>query len=162
MSTSYVMTLLVLVVTIGMARVLLPVLPSRRASVRLHAADVVLSVLGMLALAVHCGAMFYRSTVQSLPGAAKAVSEIDALGTVSIIAFAVPAVLLIVGLRRIYLPALALVAFALAAVGTTMYDEGPLTAHLTAIFVTVTLIALCAATLIDRPQAGRRIAADAS
>lgn len=70
--------------------------------------------------------------------------------------------LLIVGLRRIYLPALALVTLALAAVGTTMYDEGPLTAHLTAIFVTVTLIALCAATLIDRPQAGRRIAAGAS
>jgi hypothetical protein len=93
MSTPYLVTLLVLVATIGMARGLLPVLPSRRVSVRLHAADVVLCILGVLALAFHCGAMFYRSSVQSLPGAAKAVSEIDALGTASIIAFAVPAVL---------------------------------------------------------------------
>lgn len=161
MSTPYVVTLLVLVAAIGVARAVLPVLPLRRVSVRLHPVDVVLSVLGVLGLAVHCGAMFYRSTVQSLPGAAKAVSEIDALGTASIVAFAVPAALLIAGLRRIYLPALALVVLTLAAVGTTMYDEGPLTAHLTAIFLTVTLLALCTATLIGRPQTGRQIAANA-
>ncbi|MBN9618669.1 MAG: hypothetical protein J0H43_02915 [Actinobacteria bacterium] len=124
--------------------------------------DVVLVVLGMLGLAAHCGSMFYRSSVQTLPGAARAVAEIDALGTASIIAFAVPAGLLLLGLRRIYLPALALVALALAAVGTTMYDNGPLTAHRTAIFVTVTLLTLCAATLIEGPHNRRRIAASAS
>jgi hypothetical protein len=67
---------LVLVATTGMVRVLLPVLPSHRVTVRLCAADVVLSVPRVLALAFRGGAMFYRSTVQSLPGAAEAVSEI--------------------------------------------------------------------------------------
>jgi len=47
-------------------------------------------------------------------------------------------------------------------VNTTMYDKGPLTAHLIAIFLTITLLALCAATLIGQPQTGRRIAAAAS
>ncbi len=51
------MSLVVVVVAIGMARVVVPVLPWRRVSVRLHPADVVLAVLGLLGLAFHCGAM---------------------------------------------------------------------------------------------------------
>jgi len=156
------MALVVLVVAIGLARMVLPVLPWRRVSVRLDPVDVVLSVLGVLGLAFHCGAMFYRSTILSVPGTETGVAEINALGAVSIVAFAVPAALLIVGLRRISSLGLMLIVLALAAVGTTMYDAGPLAAHLAAIFATVMLLALCAATLIGRPQTGRRVAASAT
>jgi len=104
--------LVVLVVAIGLARVVLPVLPWRRASVQLHPVDVVLAVLGLLGMAFHCGAMFYRSTILSLPGTETAVTHINALGVVSIVAFAAPAVLLIMGLRRISSPALALIVLA--------------------------------------------------
>ena len=162
MSSSYVVALVVLVVAIGMARLVLPVSPWRRVSVQLHPVDVVLAVLGLLGLAFHCGAMFYRSTILSLPGTETAVAHINALGVVSMVAFVAPAALLIVGLRTISSRALALIVLALAAVGTTMYDGGPLAAHLAAIFATVVLLALCAATLIGRPQTGRRVAASAT
>ena len=162
MSTAYVVALVVLVVAIGLARMVLPVLPWRRVSVRLHPVDFVLSVLGVLGLAFHCGAMFYGSTILSVPGTETGVAEINALGAVSIAAFAVPAALLIVGLRRINSLGLMLIVLALAAVGTTMYDAGPLSAHLAAIFATVMLLALCAATLIGRPQTGRRVASSAT
>lgn len=160
MSTSYVVALVVLVAAIGLARVVLPVLPWRRVSVRLHPVDVVLALLGVLGLAFHCGAMFYRSTISSFPGTDTAVAQINALGGVSIVAFAAPAALLIAGLRRISSPALVLIILALAAVGATMYDDGPLALHLTAIFASVTLLALCTATLIGRPSTGRRTAAN--
>lgn len=79
----------------------------------------------------------------------------------SIVAFLAPAALLIAGLRRISSPALVLIVLALAAVGATMYDDGPQAAlHLTAIFASVTLLALCTATLIGRPRTGRRTAAN--
>ncbi len=148
MSTSFVVTLVLLVVAIGMARIVLPVLPWRRVSVRLRPVDVVLAFLGLLGLAFHCGAMFYRSTILLLPGTETAVAHVNALGVVSLAAFAAPAALLIVGLRRISSPALALIALALAAVGTTMYDGGPRATHLAAIFACVTLLALCTATLV--------------
>ena len=122
----------------------------------------VLAVLGLLGLAFHCGAMFYRSTILSLPGTETAVAHINALGVVSMVAFAGPAALLIAGLRRISSPALALIVLALAAVGTTMYDGGPLATHLAAIFASVTLLALCTATLIGGPGTGRRNPADAT
>lgn len=154
------MALVLVVVAIGVARVVLPVLPWRRVSVQLHPADVVLAVLGLLGLAFHCGAMFYRSTILSLPGTETAVAQINALGVVSTVAFAAPTAVLIVGLRRISSPALMLIVLALAAVGTTMYDGGPLATHLATIFATVTLLALCTATLIGGPRTSHRIAAD--
>lgn len=160
MPTAYVVVLLLLVTCIGVARLVLPALPSRRVSVRLHRVDVVLSLLGVLGLTFHCGAMFYRSAVQLLPGTNSAVSNINSLGPVSVVAFTVPAALLIVGLRRIRPPALALIVLALGAVGSTMYDGGPLTAHLTAIFATIALLAVCAATLIEGPRIGWQIGAD--
>ena len=160
MSNAYVVALVVVVVGIGLGRVVLPVLPWR-VSVRLRPVEIVLSVMGVLGLGFHCGAMFYRSAIQSLPGTQTAVTAINALGMASLVAFVVPAVLLIVGMRRISTPALAIVVLVLGAVGTTMYDGGPLGAHLTAIFAAVTLLALCAATLIGLPQSSRRIAGSA-
>lgn len=106
--------------------------------------------------------LHHSATILSVPGTETAVAEINALGAVSIVAFAVPAMLLIVVLRRINSPGLMLIVPALAAVGTTMYDSGPLAVHLAAFFATVLLLALCAATLIGRPRIGRRVAAHAT
>lgn len=155
MSNAYVIALVV-----GLGRVVLPVLPSRL-SVRLDPVEIVLSVMGVLGLGFHCGAMFYRSAIQSLPGTQTAVTAINALGMASLVAFVVPAVLLIVGIRRIRTTALALVVLVLGAVGTTMYDGGPPGAHLTAIFAAVTLLALCVATQIGQPPTSGRIAVSA-
>ncbi len=55
-----------------------------------------------------------------------------------------------------------LIVLAPAAVGTTMYDGGPLATHLAAIFATVTLLALCSATLIGGPRTGGGSAANAT
>lgn len=45
MSTSYVVSLVVLVVTIGLARIVRPVVPWRRVSVQLHPVEVVLATI---------------------------------------------------------------------------------------------------------------------
>jgi hypothetical protein len=74
--------------------------------------------------------------------------RINALGTASIIRYAVPATLVVLGLRRQHPAALAAVALALTAVGITMYDGGSLSTHLTAIFVSVVVLTTVASTLV--------------
>ncbi len=70
------MGLAVLVVAIGLARVVLPVLPWRRVSVRLNPVDVVSSILGGLGLVFHCGTMFYRSTILSVRAPKSAIARV--------------------------------------------------------------------------------------
>ncbi len=114
-------------------RVLVPALPLRHVAVAVTRTDVVLLGAGLVGLASHCSAMFFPAGVHLLPGADEVISQIDALQTISIILFAVPAALLLLGLRRQHPVAPAVAAVALAAVGVTMYDAGPLSAHLAAI-----------------------------
>lgn len=117
-------------------------------------ADVVLVSLGLAGLVFHCGAMFFPALVETLPGTGVAINGINALGATSMIAYVVPAVLILLGLRRQHPIALAVVALGMILVGVTMYDGGSLQIHLTAIFVSVVLLAGNAALLITPP--GRR------
>lgn len=89
--------------------------------------------------------------MRALPGTHEAVADINALGMVSMVGSAVPSLLLILALRRVSLPALAAIALALTAAGITMYDGRSLTAHRTAIFVSISLLVLCAAALLAAP-----------
>ena len=122
---------------------------SRRAS----PPDAVLVLLGWLGLTIHCSAMFYRSAVESIPGTGALVESVNAMSTASVVAFTVPAALLLIGLRRARPWLIGSVFAALAAVGVTMYNGGSLDVHLTAIFVAIVLIAFTTAELL---AAGRK------
>ena len=151
MSTRYVVALAVTVVAILTARFLVTALPLRRVAVRLTVTDTVLAALGVAGLVFHCGAMFFRSAAEALPGADALVREIDALGTVSVVLYVVPAALVVLGLRRQTPVAVAAVVLALTAVGVTMYNGGPLDTHLTAIFVSIVTLAVIASALVLPP-----------
>lgn len=153
-STGFLVSLVAVVLAVLGARFLIAALPLRRGTVRLTVADLVLVTIGMAGLIFHCGAMFFQSVVKALPGTDPVVGWINALGTTSIILYVVPAALILLGLRRQSLIPLAVVALGLTAVGVTMYNGGSLQAHLTAIFISVVLLAANAAMLIQPP--GRR------
>jgi len=141
----------VVAVVLG-ARFVFAALPLRRVAVQVTITDAMLAGVGVLGLAFHCGAMFSRSAVEWLPGAGAVIREIGALGSASILWYLVPALLVLLGLRRQHPVALAVVALALAAVGITMYDGGSLQVHLTAIFITVVILAAVATMLMLPPS----------
>jgi hypothetical protein len=156
MSTGYVLGLaLVVVVGVGL-RVLVPALPWRTIATRIMVTDAALVVLGSLGLVFHCGAMFFPALFRHLPGAHTAIGRINAMGTTSIVWYAVAAALVVLGLRRHHPVVVGLVVLALAAVGVTMYDTGPLTTHLVAIFLSVVVLigVVTALTLPPRHQPG--------
>ena len=161
MSPVFLLSLAAVVAVLLGARVLLPALPIRGRARRLSQVDAVLAGAGLAGLAFHCLAMFFRRTVEWVPGADAVTADIRSLGTASIIWYVVPAVLVLVGLRHQHPGALAVVAVALTAVGVTMYDGGPLQTHLGAIFGTVLVFALVSATVVlppwgPEPQPTRR------
>lgn len=92
----------------------------------------------MLALVVHCTAMFFPSHTEAVPGPGGVVGPIGDLGLSSQLAYAIPATILVVALRRSWWPAIAFLAAVLTAVGVTMYWSFGLTTHLTAIAFAVT------------------------
>ena len=151
MSDRYVVALSVVVLLVLGSRYLLPFLPLGRWAAPMTVPDAVLFVAGVAGLAIHCGAMFFRSTVRGLPGGDQVIRAVDPMGTPSILWFAVAAGLVMVGLRRQHVVALVMVAASLATVGYTMYDGGRLSTHLTAIFVAVVILAAVLALLVIPP-----------
>ena len=161
MSTPFLLSLAGVVVVVLGARFLSAGLPLRGLARRITLTDAALIVAGAIGLAFHCVAMFFRRVVDPLPGADAVISDIRALGTSSIIWYVVPAVLVLLGLRRVHPAALAVAALAFVAVGVTMYDEGPLDIHLAAIFTSVVILALIPATLVLPPSRHLTGASDA-
>lgn len=155
MSAGFVQTLAAVVVVVLGARVLAAGLPLRRAARRMSGADAGLLVVGIAGLAFHCAAMFFRSRVLAVPGTTAAVNMINSLGTGSIVWYVVSAALAVAGLRRQHRAAVFAAGLALAAVGVTMYDGGPLNAHLASIFATAVVLAGIAAVLILPPWRSR-------
>jgi hypothetical protein len=99
----------------------------------------------VLALVVHCTAMFFPSQTEAVPGLGGVVDPIGDLGLTSQLAYAIPAAILVAALRRSWRPAIAFLAAALTAVGVTMYWSFGLNTHLAAIAFAVTgLLALTA------------------
>lgn len=153
MSTAYVIALVVAVAVIASARLRIGALPLRGVAVRITRVSAMVAGIGVVGLVFHCGAMFFPSTMGELPGTHRLIGEINAPGAVSQIWYVVAAALVLIGLRRQSLIARVIVALALAAVGVTMYDGGPLRTHLTAIFAAVLVIAAVAAVLVMPPSA---------
>ena len=140
MSTPFVVSLSVVVGLVFGSRFVFSALPSQRHGRPLTILDAVLLGLGLAGLSFHCGSMFFHSIVEALPGTARAINAINALGTASKIGYAVPAALVVLGFRHQHPAAVSAVAAALTAVGITMYDGGSLSVHLTAIFIAVIAI----------------------
>lgn len=148
MSTGFLVSLGVVVAAILGARFLISALPLRAAAAPMTVTDVALAGLGVGGLAFHCGAMFFRPRVEALPGTPVVIRQINALGTASIIYYAIPALVVLLGLRRQHPITLTIVTAALAGVAVTMYDGGSLHTHLTAIFLSVVVLACVAAMLV--------------
>ena len=92
--------------------------------------------------------MFFTDTITVLAGSGGAVSSINALGLESMLAYAIPAALLVVALRSVGSPELVGLAVALLAVGVTMYWWLGLWVHLTAIAASISVLALIASSLV--------------
>jgi hypothetical protein len=140
-SAPYVVSLSLVVAVVLGSRLFVSGLPLRRHARPLAVVDGLLLLVGLAGLGFHCGSMFFRSVVEAVPGTTRAINDIDAMGTASKVGYAIPAVLVVLGLRQQHPAAVTVVAAALAAVGITMYDDGTLATHLTAIFVAVVAIA---------------------
>jgi len=150
-SNEYLVALGLSVASLLGARLFLHGLPWRRHVVMLKFGETVVLGVGLLLLAFHCVAMFFTSTVERVPGTGAAISDIRALGTVSFIWYAVPALLVLLGLRRLHWAALVVVLVALLLVAVTMYNGGPLNQHLLTIFVAVVSMAATLATVARPP-----------
>ena len=141
MTAGFSIALAVTAILILLARLAIPRLPLRGAAARMTVVDSVLFGLGLLGLVFHCTAMFYRGLLEPVPGAQPIVDMVNSMGVASIILFAVPSLLLLLGLRHQHVAAIVAMAIALLAVGVTMYNGGTLQVHLAAIFVSGIVLA---------------------
>jgi hypothetical protein len=98
--------------------------------------------------------MFFTAFTRRLPGAASAIDDIRGLGSVSRIWYAVPALMVLYGLRRLHRGAFIAIATSFLAIDVTMYNGGSLNQHLLTIWVGVVLIAAVMATLVRPPTVG--------
>ena len=133
------------------ARFLSKKLPWGRYARRSSWVDVTLLVIGAIGLVLHCAAMFYRSILGVIPRTDGYIAAVNAMGPASVVLYVVPALLVLIGLRRQHPVALVIVAVTLVAVGVTMYNSGPLSIHLVTIATATVAIAGTAALLVKRP-----------
>jgi len=114
--------------------------------------ETVLGLAALVVLAFHCGAMFFPSQVDALPGLHAPAESIRRLGVASQLAFALPALALIVVNRRAWPPLLVLLALSLAAAGVTMFWWFGLNVHLGAIAAAITATAVVTIVLARPPS----------
>lgn len=146
--------LLVVVVVLLVLRFSVSALPPRGLARPLRPVDGVIALVGVLGLVGHCGAMFYPAVIGLIPGARVYMRVVNAMGTTSVVLYVVPAVMIMIGLRRQHPAAVVLLAASVLGVGITMYDGGSLNVHLTAISIAELVLALFAALLIARAGQG--------
>ncbi len=151
-STGFVVLLALAISIVVASRLSLRGLPLRDRAVTLTVAELALTLCGLAILTFHCGAMFFTAATQWIPGTDGAIEDIRALGTSSLVWYVLPALLVLLGLRRLPLLALIVVSVALLAIGVTMYDGGSLETHLVAIFAGVVSLTAVAAMLVRPPR----------
>lgn len=113
--------------------------------------DVAMLAVGVLGLVLHCVSMFYRDLLAAVPGMGGYIQAVNAVGAASIVLYVLPALLVLVALRRQHLVAVIIVATTLIAVGVTMYNGGPLSVHLVTIAAATIAISGTVALLMRRP-----------
>jgi hypothetical protein len=100
-------------------------------------------------LAFHCATMFFASWVDAVPLAKAPADVVRALGPASQVAYWVPAITLVMALRRIWRPALALLIVTLFGVGYTMFVPHPLFTHLAWLGATSGVLVLIMTALVS-------------
>ena len=141
-------------VALMMLRFATPMLPSRSAQ-PIGRTDLLLLALGAVGLVFHCTAMFFPEQTALVPLTGGAIDAVNRMGSASILLYALPAGFVVVALRRIRWPALAVVAATLIAVGVTMYAGSPLDVHLATIALAVLTLSIATAGFVsvaDRPR----------
>ena len=151
MSPRFVVSLLAAVIVVLAARALWAGLPLPKLAKRVTVVDTALLATGIAVLAFHCGAMFFPRLVDPLPGTGAPASDIRALGAASIVWYVVPAILVLIALRRQHVTGQAAVAVTLTAVGVTMYNGASLQVHLAAIYISALTLAGVTAALLLPP-----------
>lgn len=155
MSNEFVLSLVVVAVALVVVRLAVPAVPPVRLARPITNFEMGLAAVGLLGLILHCAAMFFMPVVAAIPGTGAILDQINGMGVASMIWYAVPAVVLLVGLRRQQVAAVAVLAVALLAVGVTMYNGTELSIHLATIFAAAVVIAGILTLLVLPPWSGR-------
>lgn len=113
--------------------------------------DLALVVVTLLALGLHCAAMFFPAAVAAVPVSDDAAEAVRDLGAASQAAYWLPAGVLVLALRRAWTPLLVAEVSVLLAVGITMFWSFSLTTHLVTIAGSVVVTAAVLATATYRP-----------
>ncbi len=100
------------------------------------------------ALVFHCATMFFADWVNALPLVEGPASAVRELGLISQVTYWVPAAVLVVAVRRVWLPALVLLTVTLVGVGYTMFLPHSLTTHLAWLAAAATMVVTIAAGLV--------------
>lgn len=152
MPVAFVIALVAIVLLLAVVRLTVPSLPLRPIAVSPTRWEAVAVLVGLVGLLLHCTAMFNRAVLAVVPGSSTYISAVNAMAAPSVLLYVVPAVLVLLGLRCQHRVAVTVLTAALLAVGVTMYDHGPVTVHLTAIFLSAVLLAATLALLVGRPR----------
>lgn len=159
MPTEFIVSLIGAAVALFAVRLAAPAVPPARLARPMSYAELALTAVGLLGLILHCTAMFFMPVVAEIPGTGAILEQVNGMGAASMIWYAVPAVLLLVGLRRQRMAAVAVLAVALLAVGVTMSNGSALSIHLATIFAAAVVIAGILSLLVLPPWSGRGRAA---
>lgn len=119
-----------------------------RHSRRVPPVELAAAGLGVAVLVFHCASMFFADWVDELPFAAAPAASVRALGVTSQVTYWVPAIVLVIGLRRVWSPALGLLTVTLVGVGFTMFVPHDLTTHLAWLAAAILSVVLVATALV--------------
>lgn len=130
----------------------------RRRAVAVGPAELGVAAVSLLVLVFHCASMFFAPWTDAVPGGRALGEPIRALDAASQVAYWLPALVLVLALRRLWWPALALLTTTLVGVGITMFWSFPLATHLTWLAAAVVTFIVVAGSLVAlRPaNAARR------
>lgn len=130
----------------------------QRRAVPLHRPEVLLAAAALLALVFHCASMFFAPWTDALPGGRALGDAVRALGTASQVAYWLPAVVLLLAVRRVWWPGLLVLAVTLAGVGYTMFWPHSLPTHLAWLAAAVLAVVAVASSLIGGRGSPRTVA----
>ena len=133
-----------------------PLWPSRSRPV--PRAELAAAAAAGAVLVFHCAAMFFAGWVDAVPLAERPADAVRALGFTSQVSYWVPALVLVIALRRVWTPVLALLVVALVGVGFTMFVPHELTTHLAWLAAAALSVVLIATALVVPRPGGSRAA----
>lgn len=127
-----------------------PLVPGR--AVPVDRAGLIVAGVAVLALVAHCAVMFFAPLTDALPGGRVVGDAVRGMGATSQWAYWVPAVALLVALRRVWWPVLVVLGVALLGVGVTMFWPFALTTHLAWLASVILVGVVVSSSLVAAPR----------